>query len=322
MPCAPLACATSRPAYGAPVAASPSTRPGSTSSGTVSSTRSASSSTLGGIGQPRRRESCPAPARLDGSETAAAAVTWCPARCQRPRERDPARPGPITPTRSRAGCSLVPVSTSTGQPPLPWPTPDKDSPPAGRIRFPGDPERPLFRCPCRTFRQLGPVSHNLVGCQAHQDASNDPRSLARRNWPHMGQWSKGDGRGGGRARRRGPGPGSSGRGSSTRGTAPPRAAPGTRRTTGSRDQVGARGRRVQHPRQVDHEAGADPGEQRRGLRAGLGERDHPRDEQRRGRPRLAGPGCGRAGRGRSRPPRPPRSAGRARPVQVSGGRLA
>src|SRR3984885_4013606 len=115
-PCAPLAWATSRPAYGAPGAASHSTRPGSTSSGTVISTRSASASTCAGSVS-RARAQLPRPGCLDACEAAEAPVISWPALARARPSAIPARPGPMTPTRRRAGCSLAPVSTCTGQPP-------------------------------------------------------------------------------------------------------------------------------------------------------------------------------------------------------------
>src|SRR5580693_5677366 len=57
--------------------------------------------------------------RLDAADTAEAAVITCPARASAWARAVPARPGPMTPTRSRAGCSFVPVSTCTDSP-LRW----------------------------------------------------------------------------------------------------------------------------------------------------------------------------------------------------------
>ena len=88
------------------------------------------------------------------------------------------------------------------------------------------------------------------------------------------------------------------------------------------DEVGAGGRCARHPRQVDHEARADTGEQRGGLRTRLGEGHDPRDEQRRGRARSPFPlnACPQVTAGPGLAPAAISRAGT--PVQVSGGTQA
>ena len=95
-----------RPSSGAPVAARPPTRPGSTSSGTVSRTRSAWRRTWPGSAMTASGKA--ARARLtDACDTADAATTAWPARASAAPSAVPARPVPITPTASRAGCAAA-----------------------------------------------------------------------------------------------------------------------------------------------------------------------------------------------------------------------
>ena len=100
-PYRPLVCASSRPASGASVAASPAP-------GRAARHRGRSAGRGRRRGAPGRAGmTAPGKSRAPGaprSDTADTATTWCPARSSAAPSTVPTRPAPITPTLSRAGC--------------------------------------------------------------------------------------------------------------------------------------------------------------------------------------------------------------------------